>query len=162
MHLSTIKSAFISLSFSLFLLAALPFVLQAEDVRPDFSGTWKAISITTGAVPDKSVAEIKQTDSTFAIRTLVENGIRPGWSVYPTDGTVTKRGHGQRADTKTGHWEGKTLVLESTGPGNAPWRRSTTQELISLTEDGRVLKIRVHLPSDPSKDYEVSHERLNR
>jgi hypothetical protein len=131
----------------------------AQSTKPDLSGIWRSIDITRGPVVDSRL-EIKQSQSTFAIRYLIENSRATDWHTYPTDGTVLKT-RGRNHTENTGRWQANTLVLESKGPGNAPWRRSTMRQIISLSENGR-MTISFHELSDKHSvhDYAVVFERI--
>jgi hypothetical protein len=145
---------------SLVLLLSLFGVVFGQNTRPNFTGTWRSIRITLGPVTGV-LTQIEQSESTIAFRAIIPNET-VSWTVYPTDGKVitTKRSW-RKSDEKTGRWESGKLVLEETGPGNVPWRRSTTREVISLSEDGRIMTIAFHIISDPAHDYAIDYERIN-
>jgi hypothetical protein len=107
------------------------------------------------------LTQIEQSESTISFRAIIPN--EPvGWTVFPTDGKViTRKRIGRKSNQKTGHWENGKLILEETGEGNAPWRRSTTREVISLSDDGRIMTIAFHIISDPTHDYAIDYERTN-
>lgn len=145
---------------ALVLLLSLFGVAFGQNTGPNFTGTWRPIRIALGPVTG-GLTQIEQSESTFAFRAIIPN--EPVvWTVYPTDGKViTRKRTGRKSDEKTGHWESGKLILESTGEGNAPWRRSTTREVISLSENGRIMTITFHIVSDPAHDYAIDYERVN-
>ena len=127
----------------------------AQNGRPDFTGTWRPTATSRGPVVESRI-EIKQTASRFSIRHLL-GSTTTGWSIYPTDGTMIKTKGRNRVET-IGHWEKNMLILEVTGPGNAPWRRSTTRQTLWLSESGRVLTIQFHELSDKEADHDYAME----
>ncbi len=70
---------------------------------------------------------------------------------------------GRHLIERTGHWEDNQLVLQETGPGNAPWRRSTAQTILSLSGDARRMTIKLHNVGDKRSvhDYVIEFERVN-
>ena len=103
-------------------LALLGSLAAAQDVKPNFTGIWRPVGGTRNAE-----TRIEQTDSTFAFAPAIEGAAH--MIVYPTDGRTTKE-RGRRKVTRTGHWEGLDLILESTATFR--FRRRTTREVISL------------------------------
>jgi len=79
------------------------------------------------------------------------------WSVFPTDGTRLKTKMGRHVVEKAGHWEASQLILRETGPGNAPWRRSTEERILSRSSAGR-LSVKVHHLSDTRREHDSSIE----
>ncbi len=132
-----------------------------HNVRPEFAGVWSPIGARSGRLP-RSIIEIKQTDFTVALRPEIPNQASVEWSVYPTDGTVMKVKLGRLRIERTGRWRGNELILRETGPGNAPWRRSTEQRILSLSIEGRRMTIAVHNLSDEKSihDYAMTLERV--
>jgi hypothetical protein len=110
------------------------FTLSAvgQNRQPDFTGVWRSMSITRGPLA-KSITEIKQTDSTAALRSVIPNLPSMDWSIYSIDGKVLKTKMGRHLIESTGRCEGNQLILRETGPGNAPWRRSTERRILSLS-----------------------------
>jgi hypothetical protein len=132
-------------------LVILGSLATAQEVNPNFTGTWKPVGVTRNAQ-----TRIEQTDSTFAFAPVTEGAAH--MIVYPTDGTTTKE-HGRRKITRIGHWEGRDLILESTATFR--FRRRTTREVISLSEDGRVMKMSFRLVGGVSRDdHEAVFERV--
>jgi len=131
-----------------------------QSAKPDFTGMWRSTGISRGPVV-KSMIEIKQTESTFSIRHILEKGTATDWHIYPTDGKVIKT-RGRNHVENRGHWDANILILESTGPGNAPWRRSTERQVIRLSNDGRIMTIKFHELADKDSvhDYAVEAERV--
>src|ERR1700761_5528977 len=87
-----------------------------QSARPDFSGAWNS----TGNGPSvKTIVEIKQTETTIAIRHIITGSSATVLALYPTNGTVVKT-KGRNHVENTGYWQGRKLILETTGPGNAP------------------------------------------
>jgi hypothetical protein len=108
------------------------------------------------------LTQIEQTESTFAFRSLTPHQPALDWLVYPTNGKViTTKRTGHRSAEKTGHWEGQKLILESSGQGNAPWRRSVTREVISLSADGKTMTMAFHNVGAPEHDYAIDFKRAN-
>jgi len=141
----------------IFLLALLAF---GQDTKPDFTGTWQVVDKDPSHARPKN--EIKQAGTTLSIKHLLEGGQTTEWSVYPTDGTVKKTKEGRHTITRTGRWEGRKLILEETGPGNAPWRSSTSREELTLSDDGKILTLSFHAKSGDSRhDYKVEFERVS-
>ena len=120
------------------------------------------LSITLGPLSN-SVEEIKQTDFTVALRPVISNEPSIRWSIYSTDGKVMRTKMGRHLIEPTGHWEQNQLVLEETGPGNVPWRRSTDQTILSLSGDPRRMTIKMHNVGDKRSvhDYAIELERVN-
>jgi hypothetical protein len=141
----------------------LTFTLLAlgQETKPNFMGAWRSISITRGPLT-KSITQIKQTASTFAIRVIIPNEPPMDWSIYPTDGRMVTTKSGRNRIERTGHWERNKLILEETGPGNAPWRRSTERQVISLSENGGIMTTRFHNVSDRKglHDYAIEFTRI--
>jgi hypothetical protein len=144
------------------LLLAFTLSAQRQNTRPDFTGVWRSVSITLGPLTN-SVEEIKQTDFTVALRPVISNEPSIRWSIYSTDGKVMRTKMGRHLIERTGHWEENQLVLEETGPGNAPWRRSTDQTILSLSGDARRMTIKMHNVGDKRSvhDYAIELERVN-
>ena len=134
-------------------LVILAFLARAQDMKPNFAGIWRPV----GGVRNAET-RIEQTDSTFAFAPATEGAAH--MIVYPTDGATTKE-HGRRKITRTGHWEGRDLILESTATFR--FRRRTTREVISLSEDGRVMKMSFRLVGGVSRDdHEAVFERVGK
>jgi hypothetical protein len=139
----------------LVLLASLAF---GQDAKPDFTGTWQIISRHPSDARPKT--EIKQAENTLSIKHLLDRGNSTDWAVYPTDGTVKTTKDGRHTITRTGQWEGRKLILKETGPGNAPWRRSTMHEELTLSDDGRTLTTFFSY-NDRSHDHTITSERVH-
>lgn len=145
------------------LIAAMAFTAlvaaAGPDGRPDFSGSWRSIAITKGPLVESAV-EIQQTESSFSLRKTL-GGPSTNVSVYPL-GTVAKTKMGRHTVSRSARWEGSRLILEETGPGNAPWRKSTELQIVSLSEDGRTMSILFHGSGDrdSKSDYRVDYERV--
>jgi hypothetical protein len=134
-------------------LVILGSLATAQDVKPNFTGIWRPVGGTRNAE-----TRIEQTDSTFAFAPAIEGAAH--MIVYPTDGRTTKE-QGRRKITRTGHWEGRDLILESTGTFR--FRRRTTREVISLSEEGRVMKMSFRLAGGVSRDdHEAVFERVGK
>ncbi len=144
------------------LLLAFTLSAQRRNTRPDFTGVWRSVSITLGPLTN-SVKEIKQTDFTVALRPVNSNESSIRWLIYSTDGKVMRTKMGRHLIERTGHWEENQLVLQETGPGNAPWRRSTDQRILSLSGDARRMTIKMHNVGDKRSvhDYAIEFERVN-
>ena len=134
-----------------------------QNGRPDFTGIWRSVAITRGQNVE-STAEIKQTPSSFSIKQSVRNGALAEWSVYPTNGTVTTTKFGWRSVEKSAHWEGNKLILEETGPGNAPWQRSTQRRIITFSKDSKSLSVSFYFVRGRASnfDYRVEYERVDK
>ena len=143
-------------------LLAFTLSAQRQNTRPDFTGLWRSVSITLGPLTN-SVEEIEQTDFTVALRPVISNEPSTGWVIYSTDGKVRRTKMGRHLIERTGHWEENQLVLQETGPGNAPWRRSTDQTILSLSGDARRMTIKMHNAGDKRSvhDYAIEFERVN-
>jgi hypothetical protein len=61
-------------------------IAAAQNVKPDFTGTWKIIDRSGKA---KEVNVIRQTASTFTITPILDSVTVVDRMVYPTDGTET-------------------------------------------------------------------------
>jgi hypothetical protein len=134
-------------------LVILGSLATAQDVKPNFAGVWKPV----GGIRNAET-RIEQTDSTFAFAPAIEGAAH--MIVYPTDGRTTKE-QGRRKITRTGHWEGRDLILESTGTFR--FRRRTTREVISLSEDGRTMKMSLrHVGSVSRDDHDIVLERVGK
>jgi hypothetical protein len=135
-------------------------IALGQNERPNLAGIWKATRISRGPVSE-SMLEIRQTESTLAMRQLLQSPATTEWSIYPTDGKVFKK-KGRNRVENTGRWQKNILVLESTGPGNAPWRRSTMRQTLLTSASGRTMRIEFHELSDKNSvhDYDVEFERV--
>ncbi len=126
----------------------------------DLSGVWKSMTtrMATRTVPvSGSVMEIRQTNTTISLRPVTpgSKSDERWWIVYPIDGTVlSKKRRGHMATRFSGHWVGDRLVLETSGEGNLPWRRSKTTQILSLSENGKILTISFRLNA-PELNYDV-------
>jgi hypothetical protein len=129
-----------------------------QDAKPNFAGMWK---VTGGTHPPKAGTSyrIVQGDTTFAITT-----IRPGAStriLYPTNGQARRSALGTMLRIRNGHWEGASLVLEST-----VWmhrQKHLTREVVTLSPDKRVMTMSFHaFRSDHQDDYDVVSERVGK
>ena len=131
-----------------------------QNTRTDFTGVWRSMSVTPVPLAT-SISEIKQTDFIVALRLVIPNQPSMEWSVYSTDGKVMKTKMGRHIIEKTGHWEGNQLIVRETAPGNAPWRRSTEERILSLSSDGRRMTVKVHNLSDKKSlhDYAIESEK---
>jgi hypothetical protein len=131
-------------------------IASAQDVKPNFSGTWKV----TGSSPNvKTVMQFEQTSTTLEMRPVLDSGHVAKWIAYPIDGTETAEKLGNATFFRSGHWEGTTLVLDSRK--NLYRKGLTTREVISLSEDGRLMKTGFHvIGGDPRHDHEMTSERV--
>jgi len=131
-----------------------------QETKPDFTGTWQIVHNNPSYATVRS--EIKQADNTISIKSPLTVGQAMKWSVYPTDGTVKKTKERRHTITRTGRWEGRKLILEETGPGNAPWLSSTSREELTLSDDGKILTLSFHSKGgDTRHDYKVEFERVS-
>jgi hypothetical protein len=132
-----------------------------QNTKPDFTGFWRSVP-AMGSPVASSIIEIRQTDSTVALRPVIPNQPPTSWSVYSTDGSVLKTKMGRHIVERTGHWQAGQLILRETSPGNAPWRRSTEQRTLSLSSPGGRMTIKVHNLSDTKSlhDYAIESERV--
>jgi hypothetical protein len=142
-------------------LLALTLTNQAQNARPDFTGVWRQVSTTRGPLIH-SVMEIKQRESTLLLRPVLSEQSWMKWEVYSTDGTVMTTKIGRQVIERNGHWDGNQLVLQVTGPGNAPWRRSTEQRVLSLSQDRSRMIVKIHYLGDKRSvhDYAIESERV--
>ena len=135
-------------------LILLSCILNAQDMKPDFAGTWKVVDAPPNV---KTVIEIKQTDSTLEIRPVVDR-VSTHWIVYPTDGTETKEKVGNATFFRSGHWDGARLILDSRK--DLYRKGATTREVFSLTGDGRI-KTSFHvIGGDSRHDYTLTSEKM--
>jgi hypothetical protein len=132
-----------------------------QNAKPDFTGLWRSVPAMASPVAS-SIIEIRQTDSTVALRPVIPNRPPNGWSVYSTDGSVLKTKMGRHTVERSGHWDASQLILRETGVGNAPWRRSTEQQTLSLSGRRGRMTIKFHNLSDTKSlhDYAVESERV--
>jgi hypothetical protein len=129
---------------------------SAQVVKPNFSGMWK---VTGSSANVKSVMQLEQTSTTLEMRPVMDGGAVAKWIAYPIDGTETAERLGNATFFRSGHWEGTTLILESRK--NLYRKGLTTREVISLSEDGRLMKTGFHvIGGDPRHDYEMTSERV--
>lgn len=129
------------------------FSALAQSARPDFNGVWRSVSTGPGSSAT-SITEVKQTGSTLALRPLIPKQPPMIWSIYSTDGQVLRTKSGRHVIERTGRWQGNQLVLRETAPGNAPWRRSTEQRILSLSSDGTRMIMTVHNLSDVKSTHD--------
>ena len=142
-------------------LLAFTLANPAQNARPDFTGLWRLARTTLGPVID-SVIEIKQSESTVALRAAVPGSSSNYWEVYSTDGRVLTTKVGRQLSERSGHWDGSQLVVQVTGAGNAPWRRSTEQRILSVSKDGSRMRMSIHNLADKRsvRDYATEWERV--
>jgi hypothetical protein len=143
------------------LLLTSTLALLGQATHPIFTGIWSSASRTSGSVA-ASVTEIKQTGATIALRPVISNQPSQPWSIFSTDGKLLRDKVGRHVIERTGRWSGNRLILEETGPGNAPWRRSTEQRILSLSSDGNRLVIRVNNLRDKERrhDHSIESQRV--
>jgi len=147
---------------AVWLLLAFTLANAAQNARPDFTGLWRLVRTTLGPVTH-SVIEIKQSESTVALRAVVPGSSLNYWDeVYSTDGRVLTTKVGRQLSERSGHWDGSQLVVQVTGAGNAPWRRSTEQRILSVSKDGSRLRMSIHNLADKRsvRDYATEWERV--
>src|SRR5579875_2970688 len=142
-------------------LLAFTLASRAQNARPDFTGLWRLVSTTLGPVTN-AVTEIKQSESTLSLGAVVPGSSSIYWEVYSTDGRVLTTKVGRQLSERSGHWDGSQLVVQVTGPGNAPWRRSTEQRILSLSKDGSRMTMRIHNLGDKRSvhDYAIEWVRM--
>lgn len=142
-------------------LLAFTLANPAQNARPDFTGLWRLVRTTLGPVTH-GVIEIKQSESSIALRPGVPGSSLNYWEVYSTDGRVLTTKVGRQLSERTGHWDGSQLVLQVTGAGNAPWRRSTEQRILSVSKDGSRMRMSIHNLADERSvhDYATEWERM--
>ena len=131
------------------LLLTLTLAMSAIDqVKPDFSGTWKQNNEKSKLAPDAPVwvhkVEQKGTYLKMATTITGSRGVPSHENTYTTDGKeqVTKDREGDEL-TRSVKWEGNMLVfltVEKEG-GNT----LTTREVWTLSDDGKTLVKTRHL-----------------
>lgn len=132
-----------------------------QGTKPNFRGTWKEVSISKGPLIG-SVTELVESSTAVKIRVTSPKAGSTTWATYPINGKRVTEKVGRMRLERAGHWEQSQLVLEETGPGNPPWRRSTERRTLSLSEDGSVMTIQVHAVSDRkgTRDYSIECRRI--
>lgn len=135
-----------------------------QDVKPNFTGMWRRSA--QGHSPNRFVERIEQTNSTIAITTIQDGTVIVTPRLFPTDGHETKMRRNRLSETRTGHWEGTNLILESTGsfpsytgPHHGPW---TTRWVLSLSNDGKTMKMSIRSLGDKDHrhDSEIVSEKI--
>lgn len=136
-----------------------------QDMKPNFTGTWRVMSIKPGNGLSNGIEErIEQTDSTIAISTIEDKTTVLYRVVYPTNGQEIKTQHGRLTETNTGHWEGTRLILESTGTFKWGVGKNhgphTTRFVLSLSDDGKMMEHIHNVGGDSRHDVESIAERV--
>jgi hypothetical protein len=135
-------------------LVFLACISSAQEVKPDFAGRWRVVDAPSNR---KAAMEIKQSSNTLEMRPVLD-GASAHWIVYPTDGTETKEKVGNATFFRSGHWDGVRLILESRK--DLYRKGATIQEVVSMTENGR-LKTSFHvIGGDSRHDYTLTSEKL--
>lgn len=139
----------------------------AQDLKPNFAGTWKLIGGNRPVPANPILERITQTDSTISISGALNTETADLWVVYPTNGRETKKIRGRITETSSGRWEGTRLVLEVTRInrwGVAEYHGPhTTREILSLSDDGRIMTSKFHnLKDDPRLDVEFICKRVDK
>jgi len=129
--------------------------------KPNFSGTWKEVAVSKGSLTD-SIAELEESSTAVKIRMTNPRAGPTTWATYPINGKRVIEKVSRMRLERAGHWEQAQLVLEETGPGNAPWRKSTERRTLSLSGDGSIMTIQVHAVSDRNgtRDYSIQFRRI--
>ena len=107
---------------------------------------------------------IEQTNSTISLTTLQDGKVIGQIRLFPTDGQEVRTRRNRLSETRTGHWEGANLILESTGsfpwytgPKHGPW---TTRWVLSLSNDGKTMKTSIRDGKNRRQDSEIVSEKI--
>jgi len=130
-----------------FLLLA--FAAFADDAKPNFSGTWKLNAAKSDfgpmPAPDSRTDTIDHKDP--VVKESVAMSSSQGdmnWDLtYTTDGKDSKNEVMGSEMTSNGHWDGKTLVVDS--KGNFGGSDMTIHSTMQLSDDGKTLIRTAHM-----------------
>jgi hypothetical protein len=130
-------------------------LLAAAQSKPNFSGTWQlnvAKSDLGGAAITKLVVDVEHKEPMFK---YTAKGIADGQEfeeteTLTTDGKPGTDSHGAAVRT---HWDGTTLVSESTGPDGGVLYEAR----VTISEDGKTITRNFLRKSadDPQKRHEI-------
>jgi hypothetical protein len=143
-------------------LLAFTLANRAQNARPDFTRLWPLVHTTLGPVTH-SVIEVKQSESTIALRAVVPGRSLNYWDeAYSADGRVLTTKVGRQLSERSGHCDGSQLLVQVTGLGNAPWRRSTEQRILSVSKDDSRMRMSIQNLADKRSvhDYATEWERV--
>ena len=139
--------AFVILTFAAALLAA--------QSKPNFSGTWQlnmGKSHLGGAPITKLMVDVEHKDPVFK---YTAKGIADGQEFEAAETLTTdgKPGTDSRGGAVRTHWEGATLVSESTGPDGS----ALYEARVTISEDGKTITRDFLRKSadDPQKRHEI-------
>ena len=122
------------------LTLALASAAMAQELKPNFSGTWKFEP--SPFAHDREVDKITHNEPDFAITEQVGRADVLYTLTFRTNGQPPKDPQNLSAIERTAHWEGKTLVI------HCKFLRSTDgsekREELSLSDDGKTMTKRVH------------------
>lgn len=132
----------------LIICSSLVFSAFAQEEKPNFTGTW----VHEGRGPGREVDWIDHKEPVFIITPKVGLADVVFTSTYTTDGSESTRKYTDGQVTRSAHWEGKTLVLETKFKKYD--LETVKSEAFSLSADGSVITKDIHITGPGKKPDE--------
>jgi hypothetical protein len=130
---------------SLVLLLFCSLTVWGREAKPDFTGTWQYEPLVYGPVLETD--QIDHGEPLFRIGARVGRLDYIPFFLYCTDGHELQQKHGPNEVHRTGHWSGKTLVLDTKWINSGV--ETSTREELSVTA-------RPAIPQHRAKDVQTT------